>query len=209
MTAKELIKPQNYRVIGFKNQSHSMFQAYSSEEVLLGNSKYTFQVKLKGQEAESLTFLTKLDPLLTTVKKVRLETGEFLTEFSDEDILYSIYHNSIEVSEIGNSEDLDDDSLKKRTKYEKLWVLYKTCYDLIYSGYLTKSERYGVFSKNIGDIKISNEYKIPYLSDIIDKFKTKMDLAEEQLNNVEEEVVAALSFTKASSNNTYSERGSF
>lgn len=211
MAAKELIKPTNYRVIGFKNQPHAMFQAYTDDETLLKNSKYTFQIKLKGQGAEQSVFLTQLNPYLSTIKRVRLETGQSLSELEDTEILYAIYQNSLEVADIGTTTDLDEETLEKRVKYEKMWVLYRTCYDLVYSAYLTKSYRYGVSKKGIGDLNVSKEDKLPLLDPMIQKFKTKMEQAEEQLNAIgsEDETQYAVTFTKASSNNTYSERGSF
>lgn len=191
---------------------NALFKYYSSETKFKSNQKYAFTLVVDGEEYTS-TFMSKYDPFYSSIDKVRMDTGDLLVNVTDYQIAKIIHLNSkwalekLETSvEAGNNEDT---VLEKIPTYAKNYARYKTSIDFCYSIYLSMSGKIGTVSKTIGDIKIDTTYKIPYLGDMLSRFKELLAPNQDLLNN-EASSSMAVSFVKGQST-TYpvSNRGVF
>lgn len=166
--------------------SSSIFKKYGKEQTLMLNQKYHIRIKIKD-ETNDFSFVSKLDPLLSNCKAIRVETGELLNDVPDEHILLLLHKNSVEAIELYDENKEDDYSSEETTTIPRIvknWAKYKTCLDLCYSFYLTLSGKYGSVNKVIGaDINIQKTIKLPYLSDLISRFKDKFDKADELMKD--------------------------
>lgn len=170
----------------------SLFKVFSSNIKFKSNHKYDFTLSV-GDEIFSSSFLTKFDPFYTTVKIIRTDTGDLLNGVSDEQISRVIYSNSKYVLE---KLELLDEMPEKLPTYAKNYARYKTDIDFCYSIYLSMSGRIGSFSKKIGDIQIDTTYKLPYLSDMLSRFKELL-LPNQDLVNNGSGLSASTSFIRA------------
>lgn len=198
-------KPKGLKVAGYSNQKHVMFTINGKEDQLTVNHRYLVHLKPMHQEAIEITFTTPLSPMLTNVKRIRMDTGDMLSEMSDEEIARHIYENSKEVQHLRGDSD-DDDEDVDYDHYMTVWVRYKTDCDLIQAAYLTRSVQAGSEEKRIGETSVSREVSLPKLEDMMKRFERKMEEAEAILKNV---VTPVAVFQKASASYTYPERGSF
>lgn len=192
--------------------NNALFKYYSSNVKFKSNQKYTFTITINKEE-HSFAFMSKYDPFYSTIEKIRMDTGDLLNSVSDSQIAKIIHLNSkwalekLQTSvEAGNNEET---VLEKIPAYTKNYVRYKTNIDFCYSIYLSMSGKIGTVSKTIGDIKIDTSYKIPYLGDMLSRFKELLGPSQELLNNGAS-ASTAVSFVKAQ-NTTYpvSTRGVF
>lgn len=186
---KSLYHSQHISIDVVSNNNYnpnSIFKKYGTVEKLKLNEKYNMCIKLRG-EYVNWSFATRLDPLLTTVRKVRLDTGDILESVPDGKILEVIYMNSKEA--ISLYEELDDDSIAEETitttsGYPRIlhtWTRYRTVMDLITAVYLTISGKYGTTAKKIGVIDISQTIKLPYIQEMLSRFKQKFEQADDAL----------------------------
>ena len=191
----------NAKIITKSSYDKTAFlKIFSSFQKFRYNHRYLMNLIVEDKDF-TMDFNTKYDPFFTTVKKIRLDTGDLLSKVSDEQISKVIYLNSKEALEI-----LGDD-VDEIESYVKNYVRYKTDIDLCYSIYLTITGKIGSFSKKVGDLEVSNSVKLPYLDDMIKRFKELLKPAEDSLsgNNI-----AAASVVKAgSSEYPVSSRGVF
>lgn len=193
--------------------NNALFKYYSSNVKFKSNQKYTFTITINKEE-HSFAFMSKYNPFYSTIEKIRMDTGDLLNSVTDEQIANVIHSNSkialekLEVAiEAGTKEST---VLTKIPTYVKDYVRYKTNIDFCYSIYLSMSGKIGSVSKTIGDIKIDTTYKIPYLGDMLSRFKELLSPNQELLNNGVGSSSTAVSFVKAQ-NTSYpvSTRGVF
>lgn len=193
----------------------AVYKLYSDETKLKFNSNYKFVVE--ANQTYTSEFTSKYDPFFTTVNTIRRDTGDLLDSVDDKTISEIIYDNSVYVVDklidIDNGDELDDmydlTSFEYRTPpYVVGYVRYKTCLDLCYSIYLSKTGKLGAFSKKIGDLDISSEIKLPALSEMMSRFRELLKPYEDALNS--EDTTSIVSFVKANSTNyPVSNRGVF
>lgn len=201
-----LTKDSKTKVAGYSSQKNVMFTINADKDYLKANNIYRTQIRFKNGEKFEWKHVSKIEPLLVSVTKIRNDTGELLVDVSDEQIARTIYYNSFEVCELTEEEfadiSADDDNYKTRCQ----WVRYKTNMDFVYAAYLTLSQKKGSISKSIGELSISQTFSVPALDNMLKAFKTKLKTAEDALTGYENSV---LSFVKAGNNYSYSERASF
>lgn len=153
---------------------NSLFKYFTSEQKLKNNQIYDFILNVNGNEYTS-KFLSKYDPLYSTVEKIRMDTGDLLINVPDSQILKIIYLNSKEALEKLESsvedEALDEEVLEKTPAFVKRYVRYRTDIDFCYAIYLSISGKYGTQVKKVGDISIENTVKLPYINEMISRFK--------------------------------------
>lgn len=193
--------------------NNALFKYYSSNTKFKNNQKYTFALAF-NKDKHSFSFMSKYDPFYSPIDKIRMDTGDLLNSVSDSHIAKIIHNNSkialekLEVAiEAGNKEST---VLTKIPTYVKDYVRYKTNIDFCYSIYLSMSGKIGTVSKTIGDIKIDTTYKIPYLGDMLSRFKELLAPNQDLLNSGAVSTSTVASFVKAQ-NTTYpvSNRGVF
>lgn len=179
---------------------NALFKIFSSNINFKYNHTYEFALPVQGK-LFSTEFETEHDPFYTTVKKIRLDTGDLLNKVSDNQIAALIYQYSKEVQDILGD---DADSIPV---YASNVVRYKTDIDLCWAIYLSISGKYGVKSKKVGTIEIEKNTKVPYIETMIKRFKELLAPNEELLNGDKDTV---LSFVKAKSTEyTVPNRGVF
>ena len=178
----------------------SNFKVFSSDVKFKFNHNYNISLRYKDEMLTS-NFLTKFNPSLVPVSKIRYDVGSFLDETPNEVIARVIYNNSKYALELLESLEDDSDSSgsssEEETKiptYVKNYVRYRTDIDLCNAAYLTLSGKAGSASKSIGNISITNEVKIPYLKDLLKKFEELLKPNEDRMNGIG---VKAAAFVKA------------
>lgn len=171
-------------VIGNNNYNpNTIFKKYGSIEKLKFNSKYNMCIKIKDDYV-NWSFYSKLNPMLTTINKIRLDTGDLLENVPDVTIMKVIYLNSKEAVDLYESLEDDSTSDSTSTSYPKIlntWTRYRTDMDLIHAVYLTISGKYGTAAKKVGVIDISQTIKLPYINEMLSRFKQKFEQANEAL----------------------------
>lgn len=191
----------NVKIVTRSSYDKEAFQKlFNSYQKFRFNHRYVVNLNIKGQKFTS-DFNTKYDPFFVTVNKIRLDTGTLFDDIPDERIANVIYLNSKEALEL-LGEDVDE-----IPTYAKTYVRYKTDIDLCYAIYLTITGKIGSYSKKIGDITVDRTIKLPYLSDMIGRFKELIKPVEDLMNGDNN---TAVSYIKGSST-TYpvSKRGVF
>lgn len=183
----------------------SLFNTNNTDNTMYENTHYNLKLFLKDELIET-EFTTKLKSLYSDISSVRRDTGSFLNEISDKDILKFLYENTIAIEEIVSDLEEKGSDVTATDRDKVLWVRYKTDLDLLYVQYLNINNRYGTQSKKVGPIDIEKTTKLPYLDKLLKGIQDKFD----EVNNKFIEINIASSFVKAG-NTQYplSERNSF
>lgn len=201
---------------GKRDTTNAIFQRFSSIAKLNFNNRYKVRIVIDNEPIE-WNFSTILTPYWTTIKKVLEDIGEFIPGFTDEYIASMIHRNSLELlSRIQEAEEAGSDGLNEgvveattanadgeyesKSRLVNNWVRYKTEIDLIYARYYGISFQYGTKEKSIGDIKIRNERKLPYIDNLLDKLKNNLKDTE---NAIFGSMNFATSFQKGSTKYDY------
>ena len=101
-------------------------------------------------------------PYYSTVSRIRTTIGAFIREIPDDTIARNIHLNSVEAYNIANtiySQYLWD--ISSPTFPARMWVLYKTQYDLLYSKILDMASYGPGMSKSLGDFEIKESTDLP------------------------------------------------
>ena len=170
---------------GKRDTTNAVFQRFSSIAKLNFNNRYKVRIVIDNEPIE-WSFSSALTPYWTTIKKIQEDIGEFIPGFTDEYIASMIHRNSLELlhriqeADESNSNGLNESALEatvaspdgeyeSKSRLVNNWVRYKTEIDLIYARYFGISFKYGTKEKSIGDIKIRDERKLPYIDNLLDK----------------------------------------
>lgn len=183
---------------GRRDCADALYRKYSSVEKLKFNNKYTVRTVIGGKEF-TWSFKSKLTPLWCSIQRIHEDIGEFIQGFTDEYIENMIHRNSWELLDrIKDAVEEGSEDLNEKAEpltianpltgaYESTylsannWVRYKTEIDLIYARYYGISFNYGTKEKEIGDIRISNNVKLPYIDQLLDKLRKGLDDMEEDI----------------------------
>lgn len=202
-------------VIGNNAKSkNSIFKKYSDNKKLFTNSSFNINISFKEDKYSAIewSFDSKLDPMFSTVKRIRLDTGDILNGYEDKDILDTLYMNTKQVLELylqnltNQSEndssvttyDTVDDMLKNLESFPTActnWVRYKTDIDLVNACYISISAKYGTQEKNIGPIETTSTVKLPDYDNLLKRFQSLFDKADSEVSG--EGTLAVASFVKA------------
>lgn len=176
----------------------AIFHAFSKDTNLKFNHKYVMECYVRDIDNEddnnylkfTNTFVAKYNPYYSSVKKIRSDTGTLLGEVEDDVIARLIYSNSKEANEIAADGTFDDGV----PGYAKNYVRYKTDIDICVAVYLSICGIAGERAKTLSDIKIERNVKIPYLEDMLKRFRELLKPNEDALIGPK---VVASSFVKA------------
>ena len=160
------------------------------------NNKYEVNICI-DKDIFKWNFVSKLSPLLVSSKKIWEDIGEFIEGFTEEFINSKIYQNSVEVIELIDELANQDDAVENVT-YEvdkdgnytysnravQNWVRYKTNIELIMARYYGISLRYGSTKKQVGDINIEKDIKLPYIDNLLDRLKGQYEEADNVIRGV-------------------------
>lgn len=175
---------------GRADKPNALYKKYGTVQRLMQNNKYEIQICI-DKEIYKWNFVSKLNPLFVSSKKIWEDIGEFIEGFTEEYINSMIYRNSVEVveliDELANSEEAienvtyeKDNDGNYTTTYRavKNWVRFKTEIELIMARYYGISYRYGSVRKQVGDISIEKSVKLPYVDNLIDNLKDQYEEAD-------------------------------
>lgn len=175
---------------GRADKPNALYKKYGTVQRLMQNNKYEIQICI-DKEIYKWNFVSKLNPLFVSSKKIWEDIGEFIEGFTEEYINSMIYRNSVEVveliDELANSEEAienvtyeKDNDGNYTTTYRavKNWVRFKTEIELIMARYYGISYRYGSVRKQVGDISIEKSVKLPYIDNLIDNLKDQYEEAD-------------------------------
>ena len=188
------IKTNNALITPGKSTKNSVYSRYDSKNHLNENNKYHIGIAI-DKDIYEWEFSSRRNPMFCTVKNIRQDIGEFINGFSDEYISDKIYENSLEVinlidtlktQDIENVTYTQDDDGFYTSTYSAVsrWVRYKTDIDLVTSRYFGISGNYGSQLKEIGDIKIEKNVKLPYIDNLLKLLKRNFDAADEEIRGV-------------------------
>lgn len=196
---------------GRADKPNALYKKYGTVKRLKENNKYEVQICL-DKDIYKWNFVTKLNPLFVSSKKIWEDIGEFIEGFTEEYINSMLYRSSVEVieliDELANAEEAvenvtyeTDEDGNYTTTYRavKNWVRYKTEIDLVMARYYGISYRYGSVRKEVGDISIEKSTKLPYIDNLLDRLKDYFDEADSTIRGVN--IVA--SAVKAGTNYSY------
>lgn len=196
---------------GRADKPNALYKKYGTVQRLKPNNKYEVQICI-DKEIYKWHFVTKLNPLFVSSKKIWEDIGEFIEGFTEEYINSMLYRNSVEVieliDELANLEEAienvtyeTDSDGNYTTTYRavKNWVKYKTEIELIMARYYGISYRYGSVRKQVGDISIEKSTKLPYIDNLLDRLKDYFNEADSVIRGVN--IVASV--VKAGTNYSY------
>jgi hypothetical protein len=141
---------------------NALIKLFSASQKFKYNQEYVFKIGIEEEGEQKIfteSFQSQYDPFYSNVKNVRLDTGDLLDGVTDSQISKLIYKWSKEAYTI-----LEDDNRLdeiKEYRYTQNYVRYKTDIDLCYAIYCSISGKYGTIVKEIGNIKVQREVKLP------------------------------------------------
>ena len=193
---------------GHADRPNALYKKYGTVKRLKSNNKYEVNICL-DKEIHRWNFISKLNPLFCSSKKIWEDIGEFIEGFTEEYINSMLYRSSVEVieliDELKNAEDsvenvtysVNEDGIYETTyRTVKNWVRLKTEIDLILARYYGKSQRYGSIKKEIGDISIENNVKLPYIDQLLKRIERDFTLADDAIKGANHIASAVKGSTK-------------
>lgn len=181
---------------GKADKPNALYKKYGTVKRLKENNKYEIQICI-DKDIFKWNFVSKLNPLFVSSKKIWEDIGEFIEGFTEEYINSMIYRNSVEVieliDELANAEEAienvtyekDNDGFYTATNRAiKNWVKFKTEIDLIMARYYGISYRYGSVRKEVGDIAIEKSTKLPYIDNLLDRLKDQFEEADNTIRGI-------------------------
>lgn len=181
---------------GRADKPNALYKKYGTVNRLKPNNDYKINLVI-GKEILEWSFVSKLTPLFSSSRKIQEDIGEFIVGFTEKYINSMLYRNSVEVieliDELANQEDpvenvtyeVDEDgNYTGSHKAIKEWVRYKTDIDLIMARYYGISYQYGSIKKEVGDISIEKNRKLPYLDELLKRLQKGFDAADEQIRGI-------------------------
>jgi hypothetical protein len=181
---------------GKADKPNALYKKYGTVQRLKVNNKYEIQLCL-DKEIFKWNFVSKLNPLLVSSKKIWEDIGEFIEGFTEEYINSMLYRNSVEVieliDELANAEEAienvtyetdSEGNITTNARAVKNWVRYKTEIDLVMARYYGISYRYGSVRKEVGDISIEKSTKLPYIDNLLDRLKDQYQEADDTIRGI-------------------------
>lgn len=181
---------------GRADKPNALYKKYGTVKRLKENNKYEIQICI-DKDIYKWNFVSKLNPLFVSSKKIWEDIGEFIEGFTEEYINSMIYRNSVEVieliDELANSDkavenvtyETDSDGNYTTTyRAVKNWVKYKTEINLIMARYYGISYRYGSVRKEVGDISIEKSTKLPYIDNLLGMLKDQFEEADNTIRGI-------------------------
>lgn len=196
---------------GRADKPNALYKKYGTVNRLKPNNKYEIQICI-DKDIFKWGFISKLNPFFVQPKKIWEDIGEFIEGFTDEYISSMIYRNSVEVieliDELAESDDavenvtytVDNEGMYSTTQRAIInWVKFKTEIDLIYARYYGISYRYGTIEKEVGDIRIRKDTKLPYVTNLLERLNKQFEEADQVIRGLN----IVVSTVKATTNYKY------
>ena len=181
---------------GKADKPNALYKKYGTVKRLKPNNVYEVHLCL-DKDIIKWNFVSHLNPLFVSSKKIWEDIGEFIEGFTERYINSMIYRNSVEVieliDELANQEEAvenvtyeTDEDGDCTTTYRaiKNWVKFKTEIELVMARYYGISYRYGSIRKEVGDISIEKSTKLPYIDNLLDRLKDQFEEADKVIRGL-------------------------
>lgn len=181
---------------GRADKPNALYKKYGTVQRLKANNKYEIHLCL-DKDIFKWNFVSKLNPLLVSSKKIWEDIGEFIEGFTEEYINSMLYRNSVEVieliDELANADEAvenvtyetdSEGNISTNSRAVKNWVRYKTEIELVMARYYGISYRYGSIRKEVGDISIEKSTKLPYIDNLLDGLKDQLQEADNTIRGI-------------------------
>ena len=181
---------------GRADKPNALYKKYGTVQRLKENNKYEVYLCI-DKEIYKWNFISKLNPLFVSSKKIWEDIGEFIEGFTEEYINSMLYRNSVEVveliDELANADEAienvtyekdSDGNYTTASRAIKNWVRFKTEIDLVMARYYGISYRYGSVRKEVGDISIEKSTKLPYIDNLLDRLKDQFEEADNTIRGI-------------------------
>lgn len=181
---------------GKADKPNALYKKYGTVKRLKPNNVYEVHLCL-DKDIIKWNFVSHLNPLFVSSKKIWEDIGEFIEGFTERYINSMIYRNSVEVieliDELANQEEAvenvtyeTDEDGDYTTTYRaiKNWVKFKTEIELVMARYYGISYRYGSIRKEVGDISIEKSTKLPYIDNLLDRLKDQFEEADKVIRGL-------------------------
>ena len=175
---------------GRADKPNALYKKYGTAKRFKENNKYEIQICL-SKEIYKWHFISKLNPMFVASKKIWEDIGEFIEGFTEEYINSMIYRNSVEVieliDELANQEEAvenvkykkeNDGTYSTTQRVIRNWVKFKTEKELILARYYGISYQYGTIKKDIGDISVEKDTKLPLINAMLNTINDQFQEAD-------------------------------
>ena len=181
---------------GKADKPNALYKKYGTVKRLKPNNVYKIQLCLE-KDIIKWNFISHLNPLFVSSKKIWEDIGEFIEGFTERYINSMLYRNSVEVieliDELANQEEAvenvtyeinEDGDYTTACRAIKNWVKFKTEIELVMARYYGISYRYGSIRKEVGDISIEKSTKLPYIDNLLDRLKDQFEEADKVIRGL-------------------------
>lgn len=181
---------------GKADKPNALYKKYGTVKRLKPNNVYEVQLCL-DKDIVKWNFVSHLNPLFVSSKKIWEDIGEFIEGFTERYINSMLYRNSVEVieliDELANQEEAvenvtyeinEDGDYTTAYRAIKNWVKFKTEIELVMARYYGISYRYGSIRKEVGDISIEKSTKLPYIDNLLDRLKDQFEEADKVIRGL-------------------------
>ena len=181
---------------GKADKPNALYKKYGTVKRLKPNNVYEVHLCL-DKDIVKWNFVSHLNPLFVSSKKIWEDIGEFIEGFTERYINSMLYRNSVEVieliDELANQEEAvenvtyeinEDGDYTTTYRAIKNWVKFKTEIELVMARYYGISYRYGSIRKEVGDISIEKSTKLPYIDNLLDRLKDQFEEADKVIRGL-------------------------
>lgn len=181
---------------GKADKPNALYKKYGTVKRLKPNNVYEVHLCL-DKDIIKWNFVSHLNPLFVSSKKIWEDIGEFIEGFTERYINSMLYRNSVEVieliDELANQEEAVENVTYETnengdytTTYRavKNWVKFKTEIELVMARYYGISYKYGSVRKEVGDISIEKSTKLPYIDNLLDRLKDQFEEADKVIRGL-------------------------
>lgn len=181
---------------GKADKPNALYKKYGTVKRLKPNNVYEIHLCL-DKNIIKWNFVSHLNPLFVSSKKIWEDIGEFIEGFTERYINSMLYRNSVEVieliDELANQEEAienvtyetnEDGDYTTTYRAVKNWVKFKTEIELVMARYYGISYRYGSIRKEVGDISIEKSTKLPYIDNLLDRLKDQFEEADKVIRGL-------------------------
>ena len=181
---------------GKADKPNALYKKYGTVKRLKPNNVYEVHLCL-DKDIVKWNFVSHLNPLFVSSKKIWEDIGEFIEGFTERYINSMLYRNSVEVieliDELANQEEAvenvtyeinEDGDYTTAYRAIKNWVKFKTEIELVMARYYGISYRYGSIRKEVGDISIEKSTKLPYIDNLLDRLKDQFEEADKVIRGL-------------------------
>ena len=181
---------------GKAEKPNALYKKYGTVKRLKPNNVYEVHLCL-DKDIVKWNFVSHLNPLFVSSKKIWEDIGEFIEGFTERYINSMLYRNSVEVieliDELANQEEAienvtyeinEDGDYITTYRAIKNWVKFKTEIELVMARYYGISYRYGSIRKEVGDISIEKSTKLPYIDNLLDRLKDQFEEADKVIRGL-------------------------